>query len=299
MPIQSVVRRPVHWLVQGLLSADNRFVRAPAFSAEAIGPATLDPRSPLQVELFDANRRLLLRAGIPLTTPCTDGPGRVPSYRLAAGTIPVPAETVLVRFMLDDVLLEEYRVPAGEPRTVLTAIPPYDARGVIKVSWRSEHPDNAPLVHIVGFSADDGVTWEPAGLPTGGDVIELDLNARPGGERCRICVKTSDGFHTTTALSEPFALPVKPCVAMILAPEPGVTIRQGAVLHLQGQGYWLEEHRPELDALFWSSSQAGALGRGARVDVKGLPAGRHEITLAAGEGERAGRASIDIVVVER
>lgn len=296
MPNKSIVRRPVHWLVQGLLFADNRFVRAPAFSAQAIGPATLDPRSPLHAELFDANDKLLLRVGIPLTTPCAEGQRGDPPFHLAVGTIPVPADTARVRFILGDVVLEDYRVPSGEPTTVLVESPASGARGVMKVSWRPEHPDNAPLVHIVGFSADDGATWEPVGMPTAGNAVDLDLDSRPGGERCRVCVKTSDGIHTITAVSEPFALPVKPCVAMILAPEPGFTLRQGAVLHLEGQGYWLEERRPELAALFWSSSLAGALGRGARVGVNGLQAGRHHITLVAGEGERAGRTSCEVVI---
>jgi hypothetical protein len=289
--------RPAHWLVQGVLSADNTFIRQPGFTSESIAPASLDPRSPLRVELLDEDGRLLLRGGIPLTTPCSDGPGPDPPFRLASGTLPLPAQTRLVRFMLDDVLLEEYRVPAGEPRTVLTEVPKPGARGMARVAWESDHPENVPLTHIVGFSADDGATWDPVGLPTRRNDIEINLDSLPGGERCRVCVKTTDGIHTITTESEPVALPVKPCLAMILAPEPGLKIDQGSTLGLQGQGYWLEDHRPELNALYWSSSLAGALGRGTHLEVSGLEAGLHEITLVAGEGDRAGRASIKVVVV--
>ena len=86
------------------------------------------------------------------------------------------------------------------------------------------------------------------------------------------------------------------CLAMILAPEADTRLEQGSPLHLQGQGYWLEEHRAELENLVWSSSLAGALGSGPNIDVAGLEAGKHEITLAAGEGDRVGTASIEIVV---
>jgi hypothetical protein len=290
------LRRREHWLVLGMLFDDNRFVRQPGFTAESIAPTTHDPKSPFRAELFDGQGRLLLRAGIPLTTPCSDGPGADPPFRTAEGTIPLPAEARLVNFMLDDVLVEELRVPEGEPRTDLTEVPERGARGVVRVAWESSHPEGVELTHVVGFSSDDGATWQGVALPTNGNEVELDLEGLPGGERCRVCVKTTDGVHTITTVSEPIALPVKPCFAMILAPEADTRIEQGSPLHLQGQGYWLEEHRAELENLFWSSSLAGALGRGPNIDVGGLEPGKHEITLAAGEGDRVGTASIEIVV---
>ena len=201
-------------------------------------------------------------------------------------------------------LLEEYRVPKGEPKTTLTVVPEPGARGTVTVAWESDHPEGAPLTHAAGFSSDDGATWEPIGPPTTRNDVELNLDALAGGERCRICVRTTDGVHTITTVSEPFALPVKPCLAMILAPEPGLQISPETPLQLEGQGYWLEEHRPELEALFWSSSLAGALGRGSRVEVSGLEAGRHEITLMAGEGDplarhRSTSSSVDLPPLEK
>jgi hypothetical protein len=288
-------RRPTHWLVLGVLHDDNTFVRNPGFTGE-VARATLDAESPLRAELLDADGRMLLRAGIPLLRPCADGPGPEPSFRVAAATVPLPARTSQVHFLLDDVLLEEYRVPDGEPRTTLTAVPERGARGRARVAWESEHPEGVPLTHAVGFSADDGQTWQPVGVPTRENGVELDLDALPGGKACRISVKTTDGVHTITTTSDPIALLVKPCMAMILAPGTGHELGAGATLRLQGQGYWLEERRPEFDALFWSSSRAGALGEGALVEVSGLQPGRHEITLTAGEGERAGRASIEIAI---
>jgi hypothetical protein len=284
------------WLVLGLLFDDNTFERSPGFTAETPGPHTTDPESPLRAELFDTEGRLLLRARIPLTRPCTDGPGAAPPFRVAEGTIPFPPATRRVNFLLDDVIVEEYKVPEDEPRTELTNIPQPGARGTVTVAWRSEHDEDIPLTHAVGFSADDGTTWQPLALPTPGDELEVDLDRLPGGERCRVCVKTSDGVHTITAVSKPFSLPEKPCVAMILAPETGLQVDQGATLQLQGQGYWLEEHRAEFENLFWSSSLAGELGQGARIEVDGLEPGRHEITLAAGEGDRIGTSTIEIAV---
>jgi hypothetical protein len=284
-----------YWTVRGLLFADNRFERWPGFT-NVEGAAVEDSESLLRAELIDSDGRVLLRAGIPMDTPCVDGSGADPSFRLAAGTVPLPAKAAGARFLVGDVVVEEYRFPEGEPVTAFTSLPNDGASGRVVVAWDSEHPGDAPLTSVVGYSSDDGVSWQPLGLPTVGNEVEVDLNALPGGERCRVCVKTTDGLHTVTTVSEPFALPLRPCLALILAPGSGLVIAEGDTLHLQGQGYWLEERRPELESLVWSSSLVGALGSGPVADVTGLQMGTHEITLEVGEGDRAGRATVEVVV---
>jgi hypothetical protein len=291
-------RPPDHWLVLGVLMEDNTFIRKPGFTVEATTSPTLDARSPFHAELLDENGRVLLRAGIPLTTPCTDGPGPDPPYRLVTGIVPLPKATSLVHFVLDDVLIEEYRVPNGEPRISLTVVPDAGARGMTRVAWSSEHPEGIPLTHVVGYSDDDGKTWLAVGVPTSSNEIALDLDVLAGGENCRFSVKTTDGIHTVTATSDPIALPIKPCTAMILTPETGHELDRNTTLQLQGQGYWLEEHRPEFETLSWSSSLDGALGRGADIEVSGLQSGVHDIMLTAGEGERAGSTSIEVIVTD-
>jgi hypothetical protein len=285
------------WVVRGLLFADNTFERQPGFTIPDLRP-TDDRESPLRAELLDGDGRVLLRAGIPLALPCGDGPGAASSFRLAAGVVPLPANAVAARFLLDDVLLEEYPFPDGEPATAFASVPGDGASGPVTVAWESRHPSNAPLTSVASYSSDDGQTWQPLALPADGSEVklEVDLDAVAGGERCRVCVKTTDGVHTVTTTSEPFKLDPRPCVAMILAPGPALEIAEGETLHLQGQGYWLEEREPEFEALFWSSSLSGALGSGPYADVDGLEEGKHEITLEAGEGDRAGRATVEVVV---
>src|SRR5262245_44669596 len=287
-----------HWLVLGILMDDNTFIRKPGFTAEATTSPTLDARSPFRAELLDENGHVLFRAGLPLTTPCTDGSGPDPPYRLVTGIVPLPKATSLVHFLLDDVLIEEYRVPNGEPRTTLTVVPDAGARGLTRLAWNAEHPEGVPLTHVVGYSDDDGMTWLPVAVPTSSSEIDQDLDVLPGGDSCRFSVKTTDGIHTVTTTSDPIAFPIKPCTAMILAPESGYELDRNATLQLQGQGYWLEERRPEFEVLSWSSSLDGALGRGADVEVSALQSGVHEITLTAGEGERAGTTSIEVIVAD-
>jgi hypothetical protein len=287
---------PEYWLVQGMLLADNTFVRATGFATETTQPTAEDPRSPLQAEVLDDKGKVLLRTGLALSVPCTDSPQTDSPFRRVSGVIAVPKKTARVRFLLGDALLEDYRVPKGEPIVSFTSLPKSGTRGVVRIRWKSEHPAGTSLTHVIGFSADDGKRWRPLGLPTQAKEFEVDLDALPGGEHCRFCVKTTDGIHTTSTISDPIALPIKPCVAMILAPESGTHLKQGTPLKLQGQGYWLEEERGEFATLVWSSSLADGLGHGSNIQVRELQSGTHEITLTAGEGERAGRSSIKVIV---
>ncbi len=208
------------WIVRGLLFADNEFERQPGFTITDV-PATDDRDSPLRVELLDTEGHVLLRAGISLAVPCTDGTGADPSFRLASGVVPLPAKTAAARFLVDDIVLEEYRFPEGEPVSAFTALPADGASGSVTVAWESRHPSDAPLTSVASYSSDDGASWQPLGLPTNGSEVDVDLDALAGGERCRVSVKTTDGVHTVTTVSEPFKLELRPCVAMILAPGPG------------------------------------------------------------------------------
>lgn len=289
---------PESWLVQGLLLADNTFVRSPAFMIDAPAlPATRDQATPVRVEALDAKGKVLLRSALDVSVPCGDTAGTAASFRFVSGAIALPQKTASVRFLLDDgIVLEDYLVPKGSPKVSLLSVPKPNAQGLFTLKWKSEHPSSAPLTHAIGFSADDGKRWQPVGLPTHANWLEFDLDLLPGGDACRFCLKTTDGIHTVSATSRPFTLRVKSCVAMILAPESQTRVRSGAPLRLRGQGYWLEERRPEFDALFWSSSLVGAMGRGAEIEVQDLPAGKHDITLTAGEGDRAGRSTIQVVV---
>lgn len=212
----------------------------------------------------------MLRAGIPIVTPCGDGLGADPPFRVVAGTVPLPKETANARFLLGDALLEDYRLPKGEPNTELALLPGNGQQGVADIGWKSDHPDGAPLTHLLGFSSDDGATAAYAADRRHDREDRPRPSPRvPRGERCRFCVTTTDGAHTVAAVSEPIGLPVKPCLTMIFEPAPEARLAAGTPLRLSGQGYWREERGPEHDQLYWSSSLQGALGRGLRGNAAG------------------------------
>jgi chitinase len=80
----------------------------------------------------------------------------------------------------------------------------------------------------------------------------------------------------------------------VLAPMDGSTFSPGQTVQLIGQGYCYEEARPEREALYWTSSIDGELGRGPRVEVASLSPGEHHITLVAGVEPHQGNETVTI-----
>jgi hypothetical protein len=213
-----------------------------------------------------------------------------------ADKILFPEETRTLRFIRADTntTVHEITRPESQPQIQFDWDPPeemvVDGRQVI--SWTAGHPEELPLQFLVFYSHTDGQTWQPANLPLEDRELELDFDQLPGGERCRVKVLATDGANTTEVESGTFRVAEKGLRATILAPEDGATFPLGQAIWLRGQGFHLEEQRPELEDLTWTSSIDGELGSGSVVEV-GPSQGRHDITLRAGEH----RARISLKVV--
>lgn len=66
--------------------------------------------------------------------------------------------------------------------------------------------DGDLLSHTVQFSNDDGVSWRNLRINSTIAAFVADAKRLPGGDTCRVRVITTDGFHSTVATSEPFAM---------------------------------------------------------------------------------------------
>jgi hypothetical protein len=283
--------------VVGLLYPDNRLELRPGFSTELPDLAIEDRESGVSVELLGESGEVLLRWGVAAGPVCADG-ARV-AYHLIAAKVPVPAGSRALRVLRDDVVVEEVELAREPPRLSLEWDPPDRPEGRQVVAWQAEHPEGRELSFLVAYSPTGGKTWQPLSGPISERELEIDFDVLPGGEGCLVQVRASDGFNTVSAESETFAVPIKPCAAMILSPEEGAELAADEPVLLQGQGFYLEEARPELEALRWSSSVDGPLGEGTLVHLPGLSPGDHEVVLEAGEGERIGRARTAIRVTTR
>ncbi|WP_156040966.1 hypothetical protein [Chondromyces apiculatus] len=269
------------WRVTGILSTyDELELRLGYLSEEGDGSQE-DPGSALVAKLYGVAGDLLLTHRVPVR------PTEAGRARTVRGAIPFPTATRVIRFEVAGKVIEEIGVPAAGPEIELTWRPPERVRGKVRVTWRGEHPLGMKLDYFLRYSHTNGVTWSPISLRTPSEHQEIDFDQLPGGERCRIAVMATDGVNTRLARSSPFAVAIKPCRAVILEPSTPITAPAGSVVSLHGQGFWLEEGRPEPQHLAWESSLDGPLGNGERIEAT-LSPGTHRVTLTAGCGERAG-----------
>ena len=256
-----------------------------------------DVSSPIVAEVFDANHTLLMRRRVTLDRVCICPPA---GAQFAIGDyIPLRDDAARIAIVREGVTLEEFTLSTAPPSVQLRWQPDGPVRGVQTVSWEGSHPEQHPLHFIVRFSRDDGRTWQPVSLRVHGRETPVDFDALPGGDRCRLKVEAHDGLNVAFAVSDTFSVPTKRCRPIILAPSEGITFEAGDLVILRGQGYYLEERRPETSVLIWRSARDGEVGRGMEVETRQLSIGDHTITLRVGEGERTGEATVTVRIVEK
>lgn len=279
----------------GRLEADNRLRLRPGYLTSRPRQIDAQPDSDLVAVLLDEDRKELLRYGVPLLPYCVEG--EIVTSLAVRATIPFHSATRAIVFERDGLAIHEIEVAPAPPEVRLTWNPrAKELRGTKQITWEAEHPTRMPLEFFLRYSHDGGETWQRASMRTRRKRLALDFDALPGGRRCRVSVVATDGVNTTIATSRQFAVPVKPCRALLLAPEDGSVFTESESILFEGQGYYLEEGQPELEALRWSSDPAGVEGTGPVLTSSELAPGRYTVTLEAGEGRRVGRERVSIEV---
>jgi hypothetical protein len=170
------------------------------------------------------------------------------------------------------------------PRTRLVAevawpppIKPGDARAR-QIEWRSEPGTLA----APAFSADDGKTWLPIGLPSAESPLKVDLTNVPGSDNGRLRLVVSDGLRTINIDSGPWALAPSGWVGAILTPPDGSTVVADRPTHLAGQAVELETRQWANEQLQWHAEGLGALGQGRQLEVA-FPLGIYKVELRLAE----------------
>jgi hypothetical protein len=278
--------------VIGHVGSDDRVELFPGFATSEPHRVAEEVDSSFVAELLDRDGRVVGRYAVPAGELCAD---EEPIDGTALmGKVPIPSGTAALRIRRDDRTLYERPVPSEQPEVHMTWDPPDQPGSRETVTWEASHPADLDLYFIVVFNnREDDSGWRPVSLMTSATSHEVDLQQLPGGLKCRLGVICSDGFNTVQATTAPFELPLRPCQAFIVAPLEGERFYSGETVVLRGQGYWMEEDRPEMEELTWSSSLDGELGRGATVSVA-LRRGQHSVTLRAGYGERISTASVTV-----
>lgn len=276
----------------GRLHADNRLTLRAGYTLDRLQPPRSTEPTDLYAEVHDAEGTVLLREPV-MTKPYSEG-----SDLAVRGSVTLPdqaAHVVLLRTDssgLPPVEVARLDVPPSAPDVRLDEAPTGDVEGTQRIAWSADG-DPAPVEYLVDYSHDNGETWLPIGERTTAMETSVDLDAMPGGERCRVSVTATNGVRSQTVVSNPFRIQPKPCRALIHHPIDGTTVP--SELLLRGNGWWLEESRPETESIVWTSDVDGELGRGMVIPVQ-LTTGHHRLTLTAGTHERRGTESVEIDV---
>jgi hypothetical protein len=242
---------------------------------------------------------------------CANGK-RLPDLAVR-GNIPFPSTTRIVKFYWKNnpipipfywkgnpIVMNELKVSEEKPQIEITwhVEPNSVVVGKHTITWKKIHPPDQHLQYFLRYSHDKGNNiWQRVGWRTAELGQDIDFDQLPGGESCKVAVVATDGVNTAIAETESFKVPIKPCISMILSPVEGDQFAPDKPLLLRGQGFDMENNTAETEALFWTSSIDGELGKGMLVEVPRLSIGSHSITLTAGTGTRAGKATIPIQVI--
>lgn len=290
------------WRVQylrviGRLYPDGRLRLRPGYLTELAPTADRVPedRSPLMAELLDVAGEALGRYALRVYSTCSFGGGA--GTQAVRAWLPFHPETRTVRFLHRGRMVAEIRRRSSQPEIRLRWQPGDRVEGSQRIVWdTADSGEDAALEFFLRYSHDGGRRWQRIGWRTVSREAAVNFDELPGGDRCLVAVVATDGINTAIAHSEPFRVEPKACHAFILAPIDGSRLEAGQPAEFAGQGYWMEERRAEHEALRWTSSLDGELGRGSRLFVSRLSEGEHRITLTAGEQHREGRESITIHV---
>lgn len=169
----------------------------------------------------------------------------------------------------------------------------------IRVKWKNpEVTDNAPkLTHQIFWSNDDGKTWRLVSTGLTKKLSIVKAGRLPGGEKCKIQVRSTDGFNVTKETSESFEWKSCPAQAMIIAPRSKAEYTEKAAVLLLGRGFsFVTECKVESKKLIWTSDKQGKLGIGEKLLVRNLQPGIHKITLKVENTPKPTHATITVKI---
>jgi hypothetical protein len=236
-----------------------------------------EPDGDLVVQVLGRRGDVVATTRLVVGAPCTPGgfPDDIARPRVAVGLVPFPRGAAGLRVSLDGKEVLERTAPGGRLEAEVEW--PDALSGTAMLRWRASQEG---CLGILGYS-NDGRRWEPVSLPTAGDSISFDARLLAGGAGL-LELRVTNGLQTIVLRSDPYEVEPKGWALWILSPRPDATLAADRPVNLAAQAYHVEERRPSLDGIRWSSSADGDLGSGARFETV-LSVGAHRITAMANE----------------
>jgi hypothetical protein len=179
----------------------------------------------------------------------------------------------------EDSKLGALSFPSRAPEFILlhpTTARSIDPNNCLELDWRPEgRSATEKLTYFVRYSP-DGKRWCRPAVNLTCLRYCVDLRLMEGGERCRLQVLATNGFHTSYVETPSFAVPEKPTRILL-----GDT--RGPILFAQGFSH---KHGPLTgEAIVWSAD-GEEVARGGSFDVRRLGYGIRQIQVAVSAPDR-------------
>jgi hypothetical protein len=211
---------------------------------------------------------------------------------LLLGAVPIDPDAERLELLVDGALVHIEPAPrrSDEELAFSWRRPRGPAAGTHDVSWTfsEQSPSTA---FVLDYSWDDGRRWVPLNLAGPESSVQVDFDALPGGDSCRLQVRAGDQGRVALARTGPFAVARKGVSVQIQSPQDGAVLAPGPLV-LEGYGFNPEAQSFLVDRLTWSSNESGPLATGHRIGAM-FDSGTHTVTLT--EGTSGAQASVTFV----
>ena len=164
------------------------------------------------------------------------------------------------------------------------------------IRWSASDADRDVVTTYLDYSPDAGRHWRSIYSGTKRTSVKLRSSLLSRSRAARLRLRVNDGFNESTAISARFTALGAPPAVTIASPLARERVRQDAATYLSGSAVDDSLRTVRGTRLTWFVGKQ-RLGRGEKLSVTDLPAGRRVIRLVARDGfGRQGSASISVSI---
>lgn len=261
-------------VIQGLLTDFDQTKVQSSMAAAAALPATV----PHRLRLLNGAANVVLDLAA-VTSGFTDEPEEKLKF---AQFLPLDPTVVRVQLVSHGVVLAEMAASAHAPAITLAAPVLDTINEAISLTWTASDADNDPLLFVVQFSPDDGVTWQTLRVHDPSLGFTTTTKLLPGGDACRFRVIATDGFNTTMVTTDPFPLGKRGPSITLAGLLDGQRLPFGTALSIRAFAYDAEDGSLDAAGTQWVlSGPQSRTGSGGIFSLNHLAPGAYSLSVSA------------------
>jgi Concanavalin A-like lectin/glucanases superfamily/K319L-like, PKD domain len=256
---------------------DSAKVQSSIDEAAAL-PATV----PYRLRLLDAVGNVLLDVAA-LTSSFTGEPVEKLKF---AQFLPLDPATARVQLLLGNQVLAEISASAHPPVLALNHPVLDEVNQTLSLTWTASDLDGDPLLFTVQFSPDNGASWQTLRVHDPSLGISISTKLMPGGDQCLLRLIATDGFQTTMAITDPFALGKHAPFLALAGLLDDQSLPYGANLSVRAFAYDAEEGSLDDTGTHWQLDGPQSRSEdGGNFSLNHLPPGAYALTLSATDAD--------------